>query len=136
MTKEKEKKLYNNYPELFNNKNSLIMYVKIDCFDGWYNIIDNLCKSIVEITKVIGFELSVLQIKEKFGTLRFYYSIDDGKLKIPLGSRSKYNKLISDLVLAAEKKSETICEICGKKGKLYNDFWKKTRCKECIKNEK
>lgn len=56
------------------------------------------------------------QVKEKFGTLRFY--IDNG------------NDTAHALVDFAEAMSETTCEHCGNKGTLYPLGWVRTLCRE------
>ena len=63
-----------------------------------------------------------MQIKEKFGGLRFY--VDSATDKI-------YN-----MIDEAEKKSYTICEVCGKSGKEYHiKGWTMTLCKKCALKE-
>lgn len=59
------------------------------------------------------------QIKEKFGTLRFYMSS---------GTEEMW-KLIHE----AEEKSAHTCEDCGAPGKERNDGWIRTLCDECEK---
>lgn len=50
-----------------------------ECSGGWYSLIHNLCQEITE--KYTEYQLSidivVLQIKEKFAALRFYYEYND-----------------------------------------------------------
>lgn len=67
-------------------------------------------------------DVYITQIKEKFGTLRFYYN----------GG----NDMISGMVWLAESLSATICEECGstKNAKTINHYgWLYTRCEECKK---
>lgn len=54
------------------------------------------------------------QIKEKFGTLRFYYEGGDD--------------FIEGIVSMAETMSANTCEVCGGLGELYNEGWLVTRC--------
>lgn len=62
-----------------------------------------------------------VQIKSKFAGLRFYMTS---------GTDEMYR-----LIDEAEKKSYTICENCGAKGKLRNDrYWLETLCDNCEKN--
>ena len=56
------------------------------------------------------------QIKEKFGTLRFYYS----------GG----NEYTSGVANMAEAMSGSICEVCGKPGSTGGKGWIKTACEE------
>lgn len=71
-----------------------------------------------EVQKLIDYckehKLDILQIKEKFGTLRFYYKPYD----------EKFNKLVSD----AEHKTAHLCEWCGAPGIRRPLAWVKTLC--------
>lgn len=62
-----------------------------------------------EIPQVVA-----VQIKEKFGTLRFYYDGGD--------------EYISGLVAMAEWVSSVTCEECGERGKLRGGGWVYTAC--------
>jgi hypothetical protein len=60
-----------------------------------------------------------VQVKEKFGQLRFYLSTTTEEM--------------GNLIREAETKSGTICEECGQPGKLINDGgWLKTTCDSCL----
>ena len=61
-------------------------------------------------------QVTLDQVKEKFGTLRFYYSGGDD--------------YISGLVSMAESMSGVTCEECGKPGTQTSGGWIKTVCKE------
>lgn len=79
----------------------------------------------------------VLQIKEKFGTLRFYWRLDDqsimhADLHLPQGARriaiapdgaSVLFTRIRLRATQAEKKSAEVCEICGAPGTLNTRGW-------------
>lgn len=67
---------------------------------GWTRLVSNLCKNIIELDGTVR----ILQVKEKFGSLRFY---------IVPGKHKKYRKQINDLIYLAERTSSGICEICG-----------------------
>jgi hypothetical protein len=64
-----------------------------------------------EIEQVVA-----LQVKEKYGTLRFYYAGGD--------------EYIEGLVSMAEFMSAQICDVCGNKGTLRDEGWWATRCDE------
>ena len=91
--------------------------------DGWFWLIDNLCKTIQEYidnnTRVK--QVEVAQVKEKFGGLRFYTNGND--------------ELISGMIWLAESLSYHICEKCGStEGKLINNKgWYRTLCNKCKK---
>ncbi len=57
-----------------------------------------------------------VQVKEKYGTLRFYMS--------------HCNDEIDEAIRTAEDKSETTCETCGSTGELRNTGWLVTLCDE------
>jgi hypothetical protein len=61
-------------------------------------------------------QVTVDQVKEKFGTLRFYYTGGD--------------EYISGLVAMAESMSGVTCEECGNPGKRVGGGWVTTLCKE------
>ena len=47
----------------------------VECRDGWYDLITELCEEIMKAYTDEGrpMDMVVDQIKEKYGTLRFYY---------------------------------------------------------------
>ena len=61
--------------------------------------------------------VEILQIKEKFGTLRFY-----------VGGASDE---IHDAIDEAERLSEITCERCGEPGTLRRNSWLATLCDKC-----
>jgi len=85
-----------------------------ECGDGWFKILDNLMDEIKKID--VNKSVSVHQVKEKFGGLRFYIE----------GGNDEVNKLINK----AEEKSYKTCEVCGKPGKTNKSGWIKTVCEE------
>jgi hypothetical protein len=62
----------------------------------------------------------VSQVKEKYGSLRFY-----------IGSGSERTFKIID---AAEKESETTCEVCGEPGEIIGTGWLMCRCPKHASN--
>ena len=180
MNSENTKKLYDSYPEIFEDKDKhmseSVMCWGFECGDGWFNLIDAMCWSIqshiksknenivaannyndmvitakngdwslfeqshinysnndylqLEREKIESTSLSELlitvetpvlqvvarQLKEKFGTLRFYYSGGD--------------EYISGVVDMAEAMSATTCEVCGDVGYANDGGWIRTRCEK------
>ena len=77
MNKELQDKLFEKYPKIFRQKDlspqETCMCWGIACGDGWYDIIDTLChqiQSYVDNNKIS--QVEALQVKSKWGTLRFY----------------------------------------------------------------
>ena len=75
-------------------------------------LIDQPLREIPELVPQVTLD----QVKEKFGTLRFYYTGGDD--------------YISGLVSMAESMSGVTCEECGKPGTQTSGGWIKTVCKE------
>jgi hypothetical protein len=92
-----------------------------------------------------GFQ--VIQIKEKFGGLRFYFELKGrkdftvdvigvGRLQIPdldedeegQATRPPELERISALVQAAEEEASRTCEVCGAPGALAPGGWIATLC--------
>ena len=119
-----EKKIFEEFPEFFRNaddpmKSLMCFGVEID--PGWHDLIYKLLQDIKALNPEEGFE--VVQIKEKFGGLRFYTNFGTDE--------------IFELIHKAEDASYKICEICGKKGKLRNDIgWYLTLCNDHYKERK
>lgn len=93
----------------------------LDCSvrDGWKDIV----LSTDEMLSHLDPEYKVLQIKEKFGTLRYYFTTE---------KTGVVNDIMNAVVLAAEVRSERTCEMCGKFGTLRDDrHWMQTLCDAC-----
>lgn len=97
-----EKILHEKYPALFADKDKppteSLMCFGCECDDGWFDIIESMCRTLSNYTKNYGF-LKFVQIKEKFGGLRVYSSGGDG-----------YCDGVVDM---AESMSFRTCERCG-----------------------
>ena len=120
MKNELEKQIMDIAPYMFNYEGSdniqqSLLPFGFECCDGWYGILKELVEKIAQIDK--DKTVKVVQVKEKFGTLRFY--IEGG------------SKEIYDLIDKAETKSETTCEYCGAEGRSRGYSWAITLCDNC-----
>ena len=126
MNEELDKQLVNKYPKIFANrygdKTETAMCWGLEHGDGWFNIIDRLCANIQgyidwqnQVNETVQ-QVVADQVKEKYGTLRFYYSGGDDR--------------IAGMVTMAESMSAVTCEFCGKPGKRNNSGWLRTACEE------
>ncbi len=118
MNDELEKLLYTRYPKLFKNvtnpNRSIDFFWGCEHEDGWFDIVDSLCKQIVqEINDERPYPL-IQQVKEKFGSLRFYVDREEPE--------------ISAMIALAEEISSRTCEVCGSPGTLRSGSWMKTLC--------
>jgi hypothetical protein len=87
-----------------------------ECGSGWEPIIRKAAAQLEELNKALPENMlaEASQIKEKYGTLRFY--IRGGSIEA------------DDIVHEAEQESETTCETCGAPGKLRGTGWYYTAC--------
>ena len=128
MTPELDRMLCENYPEIFRDRHAPMSQTAMcwgfDCDDGWYNIINTLCYQIQHYINQRNYgQNSVLvpqvvaeQVKEKYGTLRFYAMGGDD--------------YTDGLITMAEAMSAKTCETCGSPGKLRGYTWYYTSCNE------
>jgi hypothetical protein len=117
MKEELYNKIINKYPKVFRH----VHY--IECGDGWYHLIDTLARKleneIGRIQEDQQEDFYATQIKEKFGTLRFYFSQETPYMR--------------GAIAMAESMSSVICEYCGNPGEERGDGWVLTLCESCHK---
>ena len=146
MNKELDTALCTKYPLIFANRHGSVMETLMcwgfDCGDGWYDLIDTLCGEIqhhidnrkrnreVILSKEIFNpdlvaeeipQVVAVQVKEKFGSLRFYYDGGD--------------EHINGVVRMAEAMSSKICMTCGKPGEMITKGWWHVACDEHWKDD-
>jgi hypothetical protein len=128
MTPELEDALFTDFPDVFPGGRNVDMRSSLICFgcecgDGWAGLIRNLCVQIqgaLDADPELKPTFAALQVKEKFGGLRFY--INGG------------NDAIENMITQAERLSETTCEVCGKPGRMREkNRWMRTLCDSCAK---
>ena len=126
MKKELQDKLFEKYPKIFRQRD-LPMQETCMCWgictgDGWYHILDTLCYSIqhrIEWKSKTEYPVDpveVTQVKEKWGSLRFYYDGGDD--------------YIEGLVSMAEGLSMVSCIGCGTPVDKTARSWNKI-CTSC-----
>ena len=131
MRKELDEALCKKYPVIFRDRHgdmrTTAMCWGFECGDGWYNIIDAACAQITNraynnrLNGVKFPPVIATQVKEKYGTLRFYYTGGDD--------------YVDGVVSMAEAISASTCEVCGAPGKLREGGWLKTLCDEHAKEQ-
>lgn len=102
-------RLIEDYPNLYGSQ------FYFECGDGWFEIIKDLSE---KLSKLKG--IKALQVKEKFGGLRFYFQ-----------AAYKSQDLIEaeNLIREAEERAMKTCEVCGFEGKLRTDIgWIRVLC--------
>lgn len=150
MDNENTEKLFKKYPEIFGQKdlpmNQTCMCWGIDTGNGWFWLIDQLCASIQQYVnarnegirirnetqseteiKESEWQVEAVQVKEKFGGLRFYINGADD--------------MVYGMIHFAERLSYSICETCGTTENVkvggdswistHGDGWIFTLCDKC-----
>lgn len=111
------------YPRVF--PRGLVMPWGFEVEAGWSQLLETLCARLDTLLQESpGASIEILQVKEKFGGLRFYYSLD--------GADDATAEAINQAVDLAEAASERICERCGRPGEIQSRRgWLRTRCAVC-----
>lgn len=124
MSPELQKQLYEKYPKIFAQVTEPVTHSAmgwgICTGDGWYNLIDALCSSIqnrIDLNPHLNFpQVVATQVKEKFGSLRFYYEGGDDN--------------VQGKVSFAERISSMTCEKCGLPGTIEGGGWLVALCEK------
>lgn len=125
MEKRIEDDLIGRYPELFrqSRQNPVgIPYWGLQCDVGWLPLIERMCSKIQgRINNLESPQVTIIQIKEKGGSLRISHINGDGYIK--------------GLIDMTQDFSNCICEICGCPGSKKKLLlgWIKTLCEDCEK---
>ncbi len=136
--KERSAKLFKTYQHWFDpNRNQWGGY-EITYMPGWITILEDLFSGIESVfTLEQNQRFQVNQIKEKFGTLRFYYSGQglrmDLQTKEGVASFEQENpaneyQAIDDIIRKAAEASAITCMFCGDHGNLRTDGWSTVLC--------
>jgi hypothetical protein len=97
-----------------------------DVRPGWETLVDSLCgileQSIAYLPPEVRSEYQCAQIKEKFGSLRFYMTAE--------------TDYMNGAISMAEEMSYHICETCGLPGETRPGGWILTLCDRCAETRK
>lgn len=91
------------------------------CPPGWIGPVERL----TDLLERIG-GIRCVQVKEKFGGLRYYVESDD-ETPVPPERR----ELVYGLIHACEAACSIICLYCGAPGRLRGGGWVRTLCDSC-----
>ena len=177
MKTELQQKIFDKYPKMFVDRSKPMsetcMCWGLEVGDGWYSLIDTLCEALtytyttsVQVDKEDGKRFGIepysdsyyfsveppqviaTQVKEKYGTLRFYYREEyseeiqflyqTGKYPDLQRIIDRYSDYINGVVHFAETASGRTCEETGQPGELHvsggtRNGWVKTVNKEYAK---
>lgn len=131
MNKELDERLCKDFPLLFADRNASMrvtcMCWGFDVGDGWHKLIREAAEKLEPLIAAYYKENPcevfprASQVKEKFGTLRFYMTAETDEM--------------SEIIREVESKSAKTCMNCGKKGILRRGGWLVVLCSKCHKKE-
>ena len=103
----------------------------ISCSKGWSKLLVDTNRKM----NMMWPNYEIHQVKEKFGSLRFYWGISsedkDWEALDENISRTIY-EIMGDIANSAESRSSRICEDCGKFGTTtVLNYWYRTLCPAC-----
>lgn len=133
MSPDKDATLCRKYPMLYAQRTrgmrETSMCWGFECGDGWFALIDRLSAALEAINKTLpnGQKVEAVQVKTKYGGLRFYTNGAPYGNGAPIATCDR----VDNLILAAEDESYRTCEQCGKRGKSNAKGWIETLCDEC-----
>ena len=125
MKTELDAALVRDFPLLFGDrhadKRKTCMSWGFECGDGWEPMLRELAGKLEPIIAALPeaerADYRASQVKEKFGTLRFYMTMATEPMWTAIDQ--------------AESKSGAICESCGQPGKLRGGGWLTVKCDGC-----
>ena len=110
ITSMSEEQLRKHLEPWFGDKDKGQSFIGFGVGPGWSDIILDLHTKLIKENS----EYYIAQVKEKFGTLRYYVGemTNDGQI----------------FIAQAENQSSVTCEECGRPGKLRENGWIRTLC--------
>jgi hypothetical protein len=127
MRQDLDDRLVREFPNLYRDRNGTEDVTRMcDGFpgDGWFDLLyeasQKIEAAILALPESERPKYKACQVKEKFGTLRFYM---DGPSTPEMDAA----------IRVAEDKSCKTCEYCGAPGKATRGGWVKTLCSDCNK---
>ena len=110
--------LVRDFPQLYADRNgdmrSTAMCWGFECGDGWEPLLRTLSEQLAYLALVQKQPVRASQVKEKFGTLRFY--VDDS------------SEIMDACIDRAEHRSAYTCMVCGANGRVRGRVWVAALC--------
>jgi hypothetical protein len=126
------------FPMLFAQRNlsprETCMYWGFDIGPGWYPLLHELCEKLMIICDAYNFRIEFSQIKEKYGSGRFYFNSMGNDNTLSKEKNEMIDEIINDIINSYEEISNKICATTGKwydeKISIYG--WIHDSCPEAI----
>jgi hypothetical protein len=121
MVRDWRSELVESYPDLFHPlpDHPGVAQASPECGEGWRDLLERACARIRKAVQADRGSFKATQIKEKYGTLRFYW---EGALSPEADAK------VEEAIDLAEACSAGTCELCGEEGRLSGPGWLTTRC--------
>jgi hypothetical protein len=122
------------YEEVAKFNNVRINWTTGTCGPGWWRpLLAALREVDIIMEKHPSFELTILQIKEKFGELRIYRQLqkkghDYESAAFADDSGAELRDQIGTILDSVVETCRSLCEVCGEPGELRPLGWIKTLC--------
>ena len=122
-----EKKLAEKFPKILRDMGGSPMKTcmawGLECGNGWYKLLEDSMEKIQLVCDLATSsgtptQLVASQIKEKFGTLSFYYFTEGEPSRFTPEKSRLVADILSDLIACAERESASVCEETGERGAL------------------
>lgn len=123
----KKTQLVNRFPRLYRLHRDGMAGFGID--KGWFPLLERLSSSLTEISLQHGIRITARDIKQKWGTLRFYYSVETPTTNS--SRRTQAEEEIRSVIATAEAESAVTCEKCGRPGALRKGRGWRVSCDRC-----
>jgi len=129
-----DKEMVKKYPNLYCQRGlpptETCMCWGFEIGPGWHGIIRNISAQLDLISKTTGMIIQATQVKEKYGSLRFYISnYFEDSTSISEKEQEIWHKIVDAIVSRAEQESGWTCEECGKFGENKEIYgWYSTLC--------
>lgn len=126
----KKTRLVSRFPRLYRLHKEGADGFEID--KGWFPLLERLSLNLTEISLQHGIQVIARDIKQKWGTLCFSYSLEE----LPLGSgdpstQGLGKEKVQEAVLEAGRQSVLTCERCGRPGVLRKGRRWRVSCDRC-----
>lgn len=123
-----QNQIIDKFPKLFKQTKlpmtETAMCFGLECGNGWAELINDTCTKLqTQIDAKIIPQIEFTQVKEKYGTLRIYFT--------------PYDEKVNTIIDKAEKYTSKICEICGttENVSMNSNGWISTLCDKCRKKK-
>ena len=101
--------------------------------EGWYkNVVPNMIDELINVLGPYVFEFEVLCCKEKYGSMRIYWTWTNGSYRDTEIDWLEMHHQINNILYRYEAISYHTCVECGAEATKYSDGWVLPYCEACF----